>query len=76
MLKTRDLLYDLLQDKIRGQTFYNGMMVRMVNPRARDLFKTLRDEEDRELLAVRSLFLALEAKPMVLKFFSGRKPGG
>lgn len=66
-MNSMDILYDLLQDKIGRQVFYNGMMVRMVNPLARDLFKTFRDEEDRDLQAIRRQFLSLEARPMIQK---------
>lgn len=45
------------------------MMVRMVNPRARDLFKAFRDGEERDLLDIRRRFLGLESKPMLLKAF-------
>jgi len=66
-LKTIDLLYDLMLDKISSQLFYNEIMVGMVNPAARDFFKTLRDEEDRHLQEIRRQFLALESTPMILK---------
>ncbi|MCL6610622.1 MAG: hypothetical protein K6T66_03660 [Peptococcaceae bacterium] len=74
-MQTRDLLYDLLQDKIRGQIFYNELMIRMVNPLARDLFRTFRDEDERQALAVLKQFLAVESKPAILKaFLPARKP--
>lgn len=74
-MKSMDILYDLLQDKINSQEFFNSMMVRMVNPLARDLFKTIRDEEERDVIIVRKNFLSLEAKPMILKaFFPSQKP--
>jgi len=66
-LRDRDLLYDLLQDKTRGQLFYNEMMVRQVNPRARELFKSFRDDEERDVQKVRKQFLTLESKPMIFK---------
>jgi hypothetical protein len=74
-MKSMDMLYGLLQDKINSQLFYNGAMVRMVNPLARDLFKTIRDEEESDVLRIRRMFLALEARPMILKtFIPARKP--
>lgn len=75
-MKSMDILYDLLLDKINSQEFYNDMMVRMVNPLARDLFKTIRDEEERDVIIVRKSFLAAESKPMILKaFFPAQTPG-
>ena len=62
-MKSADILYDLLRDKTAGQVFYNEMMVRVVNPLARDLF------------IVRRRLLALESKPALLKsFIPGRNP--
>lgn len=76
-MKSMDILYDLLEDKIKSEVFYNGMMVRMVNPLARDLFKTFRDEDEREVRAIRKQFLTEEARPMIFKsFIPGRKPAG
>lgn len=72
-MKTIDLLYDLLWDKIHGQEFYNSMMVRMVNPAAINIFKALRDRDEAELLEIRRLFLSLEAKPQILRAFYRRK---
>ena len=68
-MKTEEILYDLLKDKIMNQTFYNDIMVNMVNPLARDLFKAFRDDEEREVERIRKQFLALEAKPMIFKNF-------
>jgi len=68
-LKPKEIFYEILQDKTRGQIFYNEMMVRMANPMARELFKTFRDGEERDLINIRRRFLALEAKPMLLKSF-------
>lgn len=74
-MKSADILCDLLRDKTAGQVFYNEMMVRVVNPLARDLFETFRDDEERDLFIVRRRLLALEAKPAVLKsFVLGRNP--
>lgn len=74
-MKSADILCDLLRDKTAGQVFYNEMMVRVVNPLARDLFKTFRDDEERDLFIVRRRLLALESKPSVLKsFVLGRNP--
>lgn len=41
----------------------------MVNPVARDTFKTLRDEDERDLNSIRSMFLAMESRPMIFKAF-------
>lgn len=66
-MKSIDLLYDLLLDKTRGQEFYNGMMVRMVNPAAREVFKTLRNQDESHLVEIRRQFLSLEAKPQLVR---------
>ncbi|MFZ5644032.1 MAG: hypothetical protein ACOY46_10615 [Bacillota bacterium] len=68
-MKSEDILYDLLKDKIMNQKFYNDIMVNMVNPLARDLFKAFRDDEEREVIKIRKQFLTLEAKPMIFKSF-------
>lgn len=68
-IKTEDILYDLLKDKVMNQTFYNEIMVNMVNPLARDLFKAFRDDEEREVIKIRKQFLTLEAKPLIFKNF-------
>ncbi|MHB8917000.1 MAG: hypothetical protein ACYC4H_03185 [Desulfocucumaceae bacterium] len=74
-MKSADILYDLLQNKTSGQIFYNQMMVRAVNPLAVDLFKTFRDDEEKDLAIIRRRLLAQEAKPAVLKsFIPGRNP--
>ncbi|KJS00716.1 MAG: hypothetical protein VR68_06410 [Peptococcaceae bacterium BRH_c4a] len=74
-MKTMDLLYDLLMDKINSQVFYNDIMVRMVNPAARELFKTLRDDEEKRLQEIRRQFLALESAPMRVKHYTrGLRP--
>lgn len=74
-MKSADILYDLLRDKTSGQVFYNQMMVRVVNPLAVDLFKTFRDDEEKDLAIIRRRLLAQEAKPSVLKsFIPGRNP--
>lgn len=74
-LKSKEILYDLLRDKTESQVFYNEMMVRMINPLARKLFKTFRDGDESDLLNVRKCFLGLEAKPMMLKtFYNAGKP--
>ncbi|MFZ5648870.1 MAG: hypothetical protein ACOY30_14765 [Bacillota bacterium] len=66
-MKSRDLLYDLLWDKINGQEFYNSMLVRMVNPVAMNIFKSLRDQVEGEMLEIRRQFLSQEAKPQILR---------
>lgn len=73
LVKTIDLLYSLLWDKIHGQEFYNGMMVRMVNPAARNIFKFIRDREEADLLEIRRQFLSLEARPQTIKAFLKEK---
>ncbi|MFZ5632729.1 MAG: hypothetical protein ACOY40_07750 [Bacillota bacterium] len=72
MLRSKEILYELLRDKTVSQEFYNGMMVRMVNPLARDIFKMFRDEDERDLLEIRGQYLALESKAMVFKSFVKR----
>lgn len=59
-----DLLYDVLTDKMWSQNFYNAQMLLMLNPVARDLFRRLRDEEDRHIFTLRTEIVALEANPM------------
>jgi len=69
-LKTMDLLYDLLMDKINSQVFYNDIMVHMVNPVAREIFKTFRDDEEKHLQEIRRQFLALESAPLKIKHYT------
>ncbi|MFZ5652443.1 MAG: hypothetical protein ACOY4I_16540 [Bacillota bacterium] len=72
-MKSINLLYDLLRDKTNDQEFYNSMMVRMVNPAARNIFKFIRDREEADLLEIRRQFLSLEARPQILKAFLKEK---
>ncbi len=75
-LKTIDILYELLRDKMDSQIFYNEMAVRMVNPLCRDLFKTFRDEDEKDIHSIREMFLAEESRPMAMKtFIPAGKPG-
>lgn len=74
-MKTMDLLYDLLMDKINSQVFYNDIMVHMVNPVAREIFKTFRDDEEKQLQEIRRQFLAQESAPMIMKHYTrGLRP--
>ena len=72
-MKTTDILYDLLREKIEGQIFYNNILVRMVNPLVIDLFKTFRDGEEMDLRNIRRQFLDMESRPMVFKSFINKK---
>lgn len=72
-MKSIDIFYDLMQYKLESQIFYNDIMVRMVNPLARDLFKTFRDEDEREVVRIRRFFLSLESRPVIFKSFIGKK---
>lgn len=66
-MESREIFYDLLLYKIESQIFYNSIMVRMVNPLARDLFKTFRDEDERDVISIRKLLLSIETRPMIFK---------
>lgn len=68
-MQTKDVLYDLLMSKTCSQEFYNSMMVRMLNPVARDLFKKFRDKEEQNIVRIRKQFLLLESKPLIFKAF-------
>ncbi|HBV96807.1 MAG: hypothetical protein JL50_15500 [Peptococcaceae bacterium BICA1-7] len=68
-MESRRIFYDLLLYKIQSQIFYNSIMVRMVNPMARDLFKTFRDEDERDVVNIRKLLLSIESKPEIFKTF-------
>jgi hypothetical protein len=41
----------------------------MVNPMARDLFKTFRDEDERDVVNIRKLLLSIESRPEIFKTF-------
>ena len=68
-MRTSDRLYDLLQDKTNNQIFYNQMMIGMVNPVAKELFRSLRDDDAKDVDTVRRHFLSLEAKPLIFRSF-------
>lgn len=68
-MESRRIFYDLLLYKIQSQIFYNSIMVRIVNPMARDLFKTFRDEDERDVVNIRKLLLSIESKPEIFKTF-------
>ena len=62
-MNTIDLLFDILQDKQSDQKFYNEAMLGTINPSTRELFKSLRDQEDRHCIVLQQEILAIEAKP-------------
>jgi len=66
-MESRDIFYDLLLYKIESQVFYNSIMVRMVNPLARDLFRTFRDEDERAVIDIRKLLMSIDSRPMIFK---------
>lgn len=73
-MNTKDLLYDIMQDKFSSQRFYNDIMLGIINPSARELFKRLRDEEERHGVVLQREILAIEAKPFpVNKIIGARK---
>jgi rubrerythrin len=72
-MNTVDLLYDVLQDKLANQRFYNEAMLSVINPSARELFKKLRDEEERHSIILQQEILAIEAKPFPINKFLGFK---
>ncbi len=72
-MKKTDFSYDVLQDKISGQVFYNEMMIRLTNPVAREIFKQFRDDEEKYVQRLQKHVIAKEYVPLSLKgFFSGR----
>lgn len=73
-MNTKDLLYDIMQDKFNSQRFYNDIMLGIINPSARDMFKRFRDEEERHGIVLQREILAIEAKPFpVNKIIGARK---
>ena len=72
-MNTIDLLYDILLDKLADQNFYNESMIWTINPSARELFKNLRDQEERHCLVLQQEILAIEAKPFPINKIIGFK---
>ncbi|KJS14823.1 MAG: hypothetical protein VR69_16250 [Peptococcaceae bacterium BRH_c4b] len=62
-MNIKDLLYDIMQDKLSSQRFYNDSMLGMANPSVRELFKKLRDEEESHGIVLQREILAIESKP-------------
>ncbi len=62
-MNIKDLLFDIIQDKLSSQRFYNDSMLGMTNPSVRDLFKKLRDEEESHGIVLQREILAIESKP-------------
>jgi rubrerythrin len=56
-------LYQVLEDKIANQCFYNECLVKLTNPAARKLFTSLRDEEMAHISALQKEIAAIEARP-------------
>ena len=72
-MNTIDLFYDILQDKLSDQKFYNDAMLGIINPSTRELFKNLRDQEERYCLVLQQEILAIEAKPFPINKIIGFK---
>lgn len=68
-MESKEIFYDLLLYKIESQDFYNSIMVRMVNPMARDLFRTFRDEDEKAVVDIRKLLMSIDSRPMIFKTF-------
>lgn len=56
-------LYQVLEEKINNQAFYNEQSVKVTNPVARELFTRLRDEEMVHVEVIQKEILSIEAKP-------------
>ncbi len=72
-MNTKDLLYDIMQDKFSGQRFYNDAMLGVINPSVRELFKRLRDEEEKHGIILQREILAIESKPFPVNKIIGRR---
>lgn len=59
-------LYQVLEEKISSQGFYNELSVKVTNPAARELFTRLRDEEMAHVEVLQKEILAIESKPFPL----------
>lgn len=63
-----------MQDKFSSQRFYNDALLGLINPSARDLFKRLRDEEEKDGIVLQREILAIESKPFPInKIMVARK---
>lgn len=69
-----EFLNDVLEDKIRNQTFYNEAAVIIRNPSSRQLFLKLRDEEMKHIDILQREIVKIENKPFtVTKIFAKLK---
>ncbi|MFZ5595590.1 MAG: hypothetical protein ACOY31_01095 [Bacillota bacterium] len=66
-MKGIDFLYELLRDRQDSQVFYNKMMINMINPVLRNLFRDFRDEDEKYVHKIRRQFLNIEASPMIFR---------
>lgn len=65
-------LYQVLEEKINSQGFYNELSVKVTNPSARQLFTRLRDEEMEHIDVIQKEILFIESKPFpVNKIIAG-----
>jgi len=62
-LDALNYLYQILEEKISSQSFYNKLSVKVTNPVARELFTRLRDEEMAHVDLLQKEVIFIEAKP-------------
>ncbi len=74
-MKRNYISYDILKEKINGQAFYNEMMIRLVNPLAREMFRKFRDDDERHIIKLQKHLIAIESKPSIFKAFINVKKG-
>ncbi|MCT4562843.1 MAG: PA2169 family four-helix-bundle protein [Maledivibacter sp.] len=65
-MKDVDILKDILEYRISNELFYNQNLIHIRNPRARQLFAQMRDDEMREIIRLQEKIERLQSKPYII----------
>lgn len=73
-MKEVDILKDILEYRISNQLFYNQNLIYIRNPRVRQLFSQMRDDEMRDVIKLQEKIERLQSKPYIVSKIFPIKP--
>ncbi|MTI49627.1 hypothetical protein [Sporosalibacterium faouarense] len=65
-MKDEEILRDILDFKIHNQIYYNESIINVRNPEARQLFKSMRDDEMRHIIKLQQKIERLYSKTNII----------
>lgn len=65
-MKEVDIFKDILEYRISNQIFYNQNLIYIRNPRVRQLFSQMRDDEMRDIIVLQEKIERLQSKPYIV----------